>query len=1028
MGRSVGWVSVAALVAGACAAAPEEEVAVRSQAVIAGHERIPKGATWTYLVVNGDAGFSWTTNNFDPAGWLDGAGPLGYGEPYLATTVGWGEDPNAKYVTTRFRTQFTVDDPARVRRMIASVMYDDGIVVYLNGRLIAKESMPAEGFATWETLALPHEAKNEYVDFDWSPSSRWLHPGLNTLGVEVHQADVTSSDLVFDLGLEITVDAPGEIDRGAAWAYWDGGGDLGTAWRARDYDDGAWAVGAGPLGYGESYLGTTIAYGPSPTTKHVTSYFRRSFEVDDADDVTSLAGELMYDDGAVVYLNGNEVQRVAMPPGPITAATLASGHEANQAYAAFDWSAARGFLVDGENVIAVEVHQQTASSSDLVFDLALAVETAAPPPTAQEIPRGSEWRTRVTSLDLNEWDLNWYTDSYDDSNWALLPAPLGYGESYLQTTIGYGPDPAHKYVTTYFRHDLHVEDPAQVTGLVAELMYDDGLVIWLNGERRYLGLAGPGHAWGTLAAPHEANGAYETLDLGDLIGALQPGPNQIAVEVHQASATSSDLVFDMAVDVRYAQAPPVISRRSVWSYQDHGRWNAGRAPLGYGEAYVRTWIGFDDDPANRPITEYFRRVVRVEDPAAVESMRADLLYDDGVVVYLNGHEVQRLAMPAGPITPTTLSSGHEIGYVYERYDWTAARPFLVAGDNVVEAEVHQVSASSTDLTFDLALEITLANACRIPGCAPATVAPDAGFRSVFVDDDGAVYVTGTDGIFGRRGGDGAWCFCSPQPDGIGSLSAIDGGDLWIGASNGELLRYDGAVFTRVATGAAAIDDVFVAGPTDVLAVGPAGVIRHFDGAAWTVHDIPADHALHGVWGTSPDDVWIVGSIPVPYPDPDQHRMGEEAEVFRWDRATGTVTREAAFYTDSGVARFHGVGGSGPDDVWAVGQKYPSGAAAGYAFAAHFDGTSWTAMAQPEEVQLDRTYLDVVARAPGAEDGCWIAGVGGSAVRFDGAAWTQASSPLTDHLGGIAVRGDVMFAAGYPGKILRWDGAGWVRER
>ena len=51
--------------------------------------------------------------------------------------------------------------------------------------------------------------------------------------------------------------------------------------------------------------------------------------------------------------------------------TLASGHEANNAYVTYDWTAQKSLLVAGTNVIAVEVHQDSPGSSDLVFDLGL---------------------------------------------------------------------------------------------------------------------------------------------------------------------------------------------------------------------------------------------------------------------------------------------------------------------------------------------------------------------------------------------------------------------------------------------------------------------------------------------------------------------------------------------------------------------------------------------------------------------------------------------------------------------------------
>ncbi|HEU5061307.1 MAG TPA: hypothetical protein VFU21_32505 [Kofleriaceae bacterium] len=162
------------------------------------------------------------------------------------------------------------------------------------------------------------------------------------------------------------------IARGSEWLYWDQGG-LGTAWRAGDYDDSLWASGAGPLGYGEGYLATTVSYGGDPDHKHITTYFRRGFTLENPEAVAVLRGELMHDDGAVVYLNGVEIGRASMPAGTVTSTTLAMDHEAGNSHAAFDWSAHTGLLVAGSNTVAVEVHQASPSSSDVVFDLALLV-------------------------------------------------------------------------------------------------------------------------------------------------------------------------------------------------------------------------------------------------------------------------------------------------------------------------------------------------------------------------------------------------------------------------------------------------------------------------------------------------------------------------------------------------------------------------------------------------------------------------------------------------------------------------------
>ncbi len=154
------------------------------------------------------------------------------------------------------------------------------------------------------------------------------------------------------------------IPRQSAWTYDTSGRDQGPTWRTWRGDSG-WAEGDGPLGYGETYLSTTLPAAP-------VAYFRREFQVSDVDRIRKLYLRAMYDDGLVIYLNGHEVARADMPGGPVVYGTLALGHEADATYVTFDLSAHRELLRDdGRNLIAVEVHQQSASSSDLVFDAEL---------------------------------------------------------------------------------------------------------------------------------------------------------------------------------------------------------------------------------------------------------------------------------------------------------------------------------------------------------------------------------------------------------------------------------------------------------------------------------------------------------------------------------------------------------------------------------------------------------------------------------------------------------------------------------
>ncbi len=160
----------------------------------------------------------------------------------------------------------------------------------------------------------------------------------------------------------------------AVWKYLDNGSDQSTQWRARSFDDAAWASGRAELGYADTPA-TPVSYGPSSASKYITTYFRHAFTVANPAAYHGLTLKLLVDDGCVVYLNGAEVARRNMPAGDPDYRTLAtysvgSGGAAEESVF-HPYTLPVSGLVTGENVLAVEVHQASAGSVDLSFDLGL---------------------------------------------------------------------------------------------------------------------------------------------------------------------------------------------------------------------------------------------------------------------------------------------------------------------------------------------------------------------------------------------------------------------------------------------------------------------------------------------------------------------------------------------------------------------------------------------------------------------------------------------------------------------------------
>ncbi len=170
------------------------------------------------------------------------------------------------------------------------------------------------------------------------------------------------------------------IPNGAIWKYFDRGVDQGTAWRQLAFNDTGWSNGVAELGYGDGDGRrpdtTVIGFGTNSAAKYPTTYFRKTFTVADASAYANLIVRLLRDDGGIVYLNGVEVFRSYMTNGTVTFGTLAgpagAGPQVEDDGTFYQVTNANpAVLVNGPNIVAVEIHQEDPGSSDISFDLML---------------------------------------------------------------------------------------------------------------------------------------------------------------------------------------------------------------------------------------------------------------------------------------------------------------------------------------------------------------------------------------------------------------------------------------------------------------------------------------------------------------------------------------------------------------------------------------------------------------------------------------------------------------------------------
>ncbi len=248
----------------------------------------------------------------------------------------------------------------------ADISADGGQIVikgYGWGRLYEREDGQSVADAlggTPVTIPVASEPQGEAIAFDAISDGYFtLSEGSNQ---PLYYYERTSDDGPTVPALLVTA--------AAAWRFLDDGSDQGSAWKDPNFDVSTWAGGDAQLGYGDGDEQTVVDFGPDPDAKYVTTYFRKTFEVTDADTCEALSGAIVFDDGAAVTLNGTEVFRMHLDPG----ATFDDPATDTQ-YALEDtWRAFEvdpSLLVEGTNTLAVEVHQVSGTSSDVSFDLRL---------------------------------------------------------------------------------------------------------------------------------------------------------------------------------------------------------------------------------------------------------------------------------------------------------------------------------------------------------------------------------------------------------------------------------------------------------------------------------------------------------------------------------------------------------------------------------------------------------------------------------------------------------------------------------
>ena len=272
------------------------------------------------------------------------------------------------------------------------------------------------------------------------------------------------------------------------------------------------------------------------------------------------------------------------------------------------------------------------------------------------------------------------------------------------------------------------------------------------------------------------------------------------------------------------------------------------------------------------------------------------------------------------------------------------------------------------------------------------------------------------------------------PDGYGDASDADHASRCTQSPSWELMSSGTREY---------LNDVWGSAPDDVFVVGREGTILHFDGAGWRPMESGTTNELAAVWGSGPRDVWAVG---------------EDDIRLHFD---GVGWSEEGRAPEPAIGEYlWGIWGIAANDVWSVGECCGGGSG----LVMHFEGTEWmpvrTAWPCRDLADVFGAAGDAVFAVGGysscdetaifrldgdgwsavgphrelwahylaavwtdADGSGWAVGTNGTVCRRDGLDWACGETGEPVKYGGVwGVRSDDVFVVGGGGTIRHWDGS------
>ncbi len=581
------------------------------------------------------------------------------------------------------------------------------------------------------------------------PNAATEDSGLYSVIVSNCGASVTSSNAFVSVSV-----GPNTVLLGFTntfWRYNQTGTDLGPDWMKTNYNDNiaGWSSGRGLLAFETdsaaviALTNTVLSLTGSGGARNITYYFRTTFNITNTDLApVFLVSSNYIDDGMVVYLNGKEAFRYNMSPGTVRFDTLAIAANPGGEGVIIVSNLPPTLMVTGTNVLAVEVHQNSSTSSDIVFGMSLALGYVQPGPLAivkqpidvvQEETKQVEFELGVQGQPAY---FQWYREGVAVSNGTANP--------FVIQNVTAGDAGAYYAVATNFFNS--VTSIVVTLTVIADtnppaLLEADGSLYPTNVLVTFSEFVSAATA--TNLSRYQITNTATGTALPITRAVLQDGTNVLLTTSPRGAGTNYILVVNGIRDISPSahliatnSSIPIRSFVKVFPL-DFASWffydpfppagdnpDIGTSWRDFNYAYPGFWsfpgqgIFYDtsepDDvpgPANTALSQstavvsYFR--LGFNSQFSPGGLRLDLTHvmDDGGVIYLNGAEVLRFNMPTGAITYQTVASSTIEPSL--RILTNIPVSMIRQGSNVIAVELHQVQSVDQDKVFGLQLDASI---------------------------------------------------------------------------------------------------------------------------------------------------------------------------------------------------------------------------------------------------------------------------------------------------------------------------------